>query len=871
MKRMFFILMLLLAASLALAACQPAAEEPAAAEFKVCQVTDVGGIDDKSFNATAWKGVEDAVTALGIEGKYLESQQQTDYEVNINAFVEEGCDLIVPVGFLLADAVAAAAEANPEVPFAIVDVNWLSFDNLYGSGFQIDQATFLAGYLAAGMTETGIVGTYGGINIPPVTQFMDGFVLGVELYNATHGTAVTVLGWDIDAQDGLFVGNFESTDDGRTMGESLLDEGADIIMPVAGPVGAGTLAVLEERGAGLLIGVDNDWSADFAYPNKADYILASALKNMDLFVTNSIEMALNGTFAGGNLLGTLENGYVGLAYGSVWADKIPAELQAEIEALIPQIIAGEIATLPSAPAEDAGLPDLDGREVTIAIENAYLPFNYIDPETGEGAGWDYEVWNAICELLNCTPVYVEAAWEGMIQAVADGQFDAAADGITITADRAEIVDFSMGYVAIEQRLLVRIDEDRIESIEDIVNDEELKLGTQTGTTNYETASQFLSEERISAFEQFPFAVQALIAGDIDAVIMDETAGQGYLGENADVLKLVGPSLSSDELGFIYPKGSDLVEPVDAALMELMQNGTLVEINAKFFGPDFDVTYDDLFPPEESTLGTEEDPIIWAVVPSGETERVVAGFEEVAAMIFDQTGLVVTPFVATEYAGVIEAMCSDPVNAHMASLATFSYILAADKGCADAALVSTRFGSAVYNGQIFVRADSGIETLADLAGKTFCRPDPLSTSGWVIPSITLKAAGIDPETDLAQVVDAGSHDASVAGVYNGDCDAGSSYVDARSRIEEDYPDVMDVIKVIEISADIPNDGVQFVVGFDADMQTQIVNALLAIAETEEGLAALDTAYQWGGLEVHDDTFYDLFRQVLDAAGVSAGDF
>jgi phosphonate transport system substrate-binding protein len=271
------------------------------------------------------------------------------------------------------------------------------------------------------------------------------------------------------------------------------------------------------------------------------------------------------------------------------------------------------------------------------------------------------------------------------------------------------------------------------------------------------------------------------------------------------------------------------------------------------------------------LGTEENPIIWAVVPSGETDRVVTGFEEVADMIYDETGLVVEPFVATEYAGVIEAMCSDPPQAHMASLATFSYILAAEKGCAEAALVSVRFGSPVYNGQIFVRADSGITSVADLAGKTFCRPDPLSTSGWIIPSITLKAAGIDPDTDLAQVVDAGSHDASVAGVYNGDCDAGSSYVDARGTIEEEYPDVMDVIQVIEISADIPNDGVQFVTGFDAELQTQIVDALLAIADTEAGQEALDVAYSWTALEKHEDSFYDPFRQVLDAAGVSAEEF
>lgn len=248
--------------------------------------------------------------------------------------------------------------------------------------------------------------------------------------------------------------------------------------------------------------------------------------------------------------------------------------------------------------EASGLPDLEGREVTIAVENAYLPFNYIDPDSGEPAGWDYDVWNEICSLINCTPVFVEAGWEGMIQAVADGQYDAAADGITITEDRAEIVDFSNGYITIEQRLLVRQDEDRIESIDDIVNNDELVLGTQTGTTNYETALKYLPEDRIQAFEQFPFAVQALIADDIvDAVIIDEVAGQGYLGENADVLELVGPSMSSDQLGFIYPKGSDLVEPVNAALAELAQNGFLEEVNLQYFGPNFTITYDDLFPEE----------------------------------------------------------------------------------------------------------------------------------------------------------------------------------------------------------------------------------------------------------------------------------
>lgn len=251
--------------------------------------------------------------------------------------------------------------------------------------------------------------------------------------------------------------------------------------------------------------------------------------------------------------------------------------------------AGPDAAEPAA----SSLPDLGGREITVAVENAYLPFNYIDPNTGEPAGWDYDAIDAICELLNCKPVYVEAAWEGMIQAVADGQYNMAADGITITADRAEIVDFSDGYISIEQRLLVRHSEDRINSVDDVKNNPAIRIGTQTGTTNYETGVQVFGADRMEAFEQFPFAVQALLAGDIDVVLMDETAGQGYVGVNADSLKLVGESLSSDQLGFIFPKGSDLVAPVNAALAELRANGMLAQLADQYFSDKFTITYDDL--------------------------------------------------------------------------------------------------------------------------------------------------------------------------------------------------------------------------------------------------------------------------------------
>ena len=270
------------------------------------------------------------------------------------------------------------------------------------------------------------------------------------------------------------------------------------------------------------------------------------------------------------------------------------------------------------------------------------------------------------------------------------------------------------------------------------------------------------------------------------------------------------------------------------------------------------------------LGTEENPIVWVFVPSGETDRVTAGAQSVVDLLHAETGLFFDVKVATEYAGAIEAMCADPAEAHMSSLATFAAVMAADKGCAEAALLSVRYGSPTYNGQFLVRADSGITDISQLAGKTFCRPDPLSTSGWVIPSVMLKGAGVDPDTDLAQIVDAGSHDAVAAAVYDGTCDVGATYVDARSRIEEDYPDVMEQTVVIALEPDIPNDGVQFQTSVPQEVRDQIVAGLLAIAATEEGVEALDTAYQWEELIEADDSFYDAFRQILQAAGVSAED-
>ena len=340
-KRVITLLSLLIVAGMLLAACG-AAEAPAA-KIKVCQITDTGGIDDKSFNATAWKGIEDAVAQLGIEGKYLESKEVADYEKNLNAFVEEKCDLIVTVGFLIGDATKATAEANPDLKFSIVDYAYdPAIPNVVGQVFNTDEAAYLAGYLAAGVTKTGKVGTFGGLPIPTVTIFMDGFYKGVAKYNEVKGTNVQVLGWDPANPDaGLFSMSFDDQQKGRELAVSLMDEGADIIMPVAGPVGLGAAAAIKERGNAYLIGVDSDWF--LTSPEYADITLTSVMKLMDATTMQVIKSVIDGTFKGGVVVGTLANNGVALAPLHNLESLASAELLAEVEQLKADIIAGKLS------------------------------------------------------------------------------------------------------------------------------------------------------------------------------------------------------------------------------------------------------------------------------------------------------------------------------------------------------------------------------------------------------------------------------------------------------------------------------------------------------------------------------------------------
>lgn len=330
----------ILALMVVLAFCMPVMAQD---KIKVCEVTDTGGVDDKSFNETAWNGILQAEEKYGVEGVVLESTSDADYAVNIEQFIDDECDLIITVGYMLADATAAAADMYPDYKFSIIDSS-VGKTNAVDQVFQTDEAAFLAGYVAAAVTKTGVIGTFGGMCIPTVTIFMDGYARGAAYYNETHDTSVKVVGWDPEKMEGTCVDSFDDLEKGKQVTITMMDQGADIIMPVAGPVGGGTIAAMEDRGTGMVIGVDSDWY--YAYPENTDMILTSVMKKMDATTLEVIGSVVDGTFAGGSVVGTLENTGVDLAPFHDLESAVPADVVADLATIREKIINGEIELNP---------------------------------------------------------------------------------------------------------------------------------------------------------------------------------------------------------------------------------------------------------------------------------------------------------------------------------------------------------------------------------------------------------------------------------------------------------------------------------------------------------------------------------------------
>jgi basic membrane protein A and related proteins len=303
----------------------PTSSAPSNPNFKACMVSDSGGFDDKSFNQTSLKGQDDAATQFGIQTAKVQSTGDSQYADNINQMVAQNCNIITTVGFLLGDATLAAAKKNPDIDFAIVDY---AYDkppaNLKGLTYATDQPSYLAGYLAAGMTKSGIVGTFGGQNIPTVTIYMEGFRQGILAYNKDNNTNVKLLGWN--GKDGEFTNDFNDKTKGQSIGEQEFGQGADIIFPVAGTAGLGGLQAAKDAG-GYGIWVDTDGFVSTEY---GSILLTSAEKGLDTSVTAAIQDSLEGKFSNELYQGTLANGGVGLAPFHDFDSKIPQDLKDKI-------------------------------------------------------------------------------------------------------------------------------------------------------------------------------------------------------------------------------------------------------------------------------------------------------------------------------------------------------------------------------------------------------------------------------------------------------------------------------------------------------------------------------------------------------------
>ena len=306
-------------------------------------VTDTGGIDDKSFNASAWAGMQAAKTeASNVDPSYVASSAEADYEPNLRGFVTKKCNFILSVGGLMGDATKKVATENASSQFAIVD-SGSTGANVYPMQFATDQAAFLAGYLAAGYSKNGKVATFGGLKIPPVTVFMDGFADGVAYYNQAKSKNVQVLGWDKAKQNGSFTEDFASPAKGKALANTFVAQGADVILPVAGGTGLGAADVAKASGGKVsIIWVDQDGCK--SAEQYCDVFLTTVVKNISDAVEKAVSTGAQGQplTATPGYLGTLENNGVSIAPYNQFDSKVDAGLKSEVEQLKADIISGKV-------------------------------------------------------------------------------------------------------------------------------------------------------------------------------------------------------------------------------------------------------------------------------------------------------------------------------------------------------------------------------------------------------------------------------------------------------------------------------------------------------------------------------------------------
>jgi len=338
-------------------ATSPAAQSTGSASgpsIKACMVLDIGGVDDKSFNQSSWAGMQSSAQAhSNVSVSYVASNSSSDYTPNLTQTTTSGCDPVLAVGSLMTTNVTKIATANPKVHYAQID-SASTAPNVYGLQYNTAQGAFLGGYLAAAMSKTGTVGTWGGESFPAVTIYMDGFWEGVQYYNKIQHKSVKVLGWDENnPKGGTFVneGNNSFTDQnkGKAITQAMEQQGADIVFPVAGGAGLGAGAAAQASGGKLnLIWVDTDGCVSAA--QYCSYFISSVTKGLTSSVETYMSQVAKGKFPTGNFIGTLANGGTGLAPFHQWESKVPAAVKSQLASITKDIESGKIKiTSPNQP------------------------------------------------------------------------------------------------------------------------------------------------------------------------------------------------------------------------------------------------------------------------------------------------------------------------------------------------------------------------------------------------------------------------------------------------------------------------------------------------------------------------------------------
>ena len=953
MKRIFNLLNILIIGALFVAACGGPAEQTTTTESdQTTTESSEKEIDSSDFKAAfvyvapigdlGWTFAHDQgrlmmEEELEIETAFVENVPEgPEGERVIRDFAMKGYDLIFTTSFGYMDGTITVSEEFPETQFVHISgyKNAPNSSNVFGRMYQ---PRYLSGLVAGAATTSNTIGYVAAFPIPEVIRGINAFTLGVREVNPEAEVRV------------VWTNTWFGPPEEKEAADALLAAGADVIAQHQDTTEPQKAAA--DAGA-LSIGDNSDMSAFVG-----DSVLTGPVWNWGIKYIEIAEQVMAGTYDGSeSYWGGMNEGVVGLAPLS---DKVSAETSALVEEKSKALMSGDWdvfcgpitgangnlvvdegnclddgsmlsmdywvegvkGEVPGeAPgqtsdntASDAGtLPDLEGRVISIAVENAYLPFNYIDISTGEAMGWDYDAMTEICDRINCVLDWQEFGWDSMIAAVSAGQFDMATDGITITAERDENADFSDGYIATEQRLLVRLDEERFSGPNEFAEDASLILGEQIGTTNYDTAVELVGEERVQSFDEFALAVQSLIAGDVDGVIMDDTAGQGYMGENADKVKLVGDSLQSDWLGFIFPTGSDLVSPINAALQSMKDDGSLNEINAKWFGPDFVMNYDNIGcgaycgSDYDGTLGTTDDPINVLFVPSVDIDFMISSGELIETGLKSATGLNFNVSVPTSYAATIEEMCASPTNT-IGFIPAMGYVLGNQLCNVEPGLASERYGWNVYWAEFLVPRDSSYKTIQDLEGASWAYPDAGSTSGFLFPTALFDDLGIT----VGEKIEAGGHSAAVKAVYNGEADFATAYfsppllpegtwalgdtpdipddmieecavndagrlmcgsyrvLDARASIREEAPDVIQKVRILDISSEIPNDTMSFSPDFPESLKQSVIDGVKFYVGTEACSETFcnENFYDWTAAGPIADENFDGVRLLMEAQGIT----